>query len=91
MKRGQKTMKNIEGLSCGIIFFDEAEQDLAETLRDRIVTGKSLDSKIIENIRRDIKLMGGIDWAEQDKDITYAANPKLLVENEKRELFAYNS
>ncbi|PGQ11984.1 hypothetical protein COA08_01415 [Bacillus cereus] len=79
-----KNTGSIDGLNCGLVIYDEVEQNLRETSESDAEARQTFLSPIINGARNDTKLIGGIDWSSGKDWSVIVRHPRLLTEQKKR-------
>ncbi|WP_242242707.1 hypothetical protein [Bacillus cereus group sp. BfR-BA-01309] len=75
---GKSTRSN-DGLNCGVVIYDEVEQNLRETLWTNAEARREYFTPIINGAGDDIQLIGGIDWSSGKDWSVIVRNPRLLT------------
>ncbi|TKH26114.1 hypothetical protein [Bacillus cereus] len=80
----KKSTRSNDGLNCGVVIYDEVEQNLRETLRTNIEARREYFTPIINGAGKGIQLIGGIDWSSGKDWSVIVRNPRLLTEEKER-------
>ncbi|KXY16183.1 MULTISPECIES: hypothetical protein [Bacillus cereus group] len=80
----KKNTKDVDGLNCGSVIYDEVEQNLRERLGSDAEARREFYSPIINGAGDGIQLIGGIDWSSGKDWSVIVRNPRLLTEEKKR-------
>ncbi|PFR79177.1 hypothetical protein COK40_02495 [Bacillus cereus] len=80
----KKNTKDVDGLICGSVIYDEVEQNLRERLESDAEARREFYSPIINGAGDGIQLIGGIDWSSGKDWSVIVRNPRMLTEEKER-------
>ncbi|SEG79346.1 hypothetical protein SAMN04487919_1278 [Bacillus sp. ok061] len=75
----KKSTKDVDGVNCGVVIYDEVEQNLRETLGNCVEARQAFFAPIFNGAGNDIQIIGidfsaGEDWSAKVR----VRNPRLL-------------